>query len=196
MSSKEEKFLIEESIKGNDRAFEILMKSYEKKVFGLAYNFSNSLEDAKDIFQETFIKVYKNLSSFRGESSLSTWIYRIAANVCLSKYRQKKSNFLFLRFDNFRDNDNKEEIQIADYNCRIESKYAREEIVEKIKNIANKLPPRQKMAFCLRFYEDLKLTEIAKIMDISEGAAKRYLHNSIKKIKAEIEKIGVKEFYD
>jgi|YNPMSStandDraft_2_1061718.scaffolds.fasta_scaffold00058_24 RNA polymerase sigma-70 factor (ECF subfamily) len=195
MNISEEKILIAETLNGNNRAFEILMRAYEKKVFGLAFNFTNSPEEAKDILQDTFIRAYKNLSSFRGESSFSTWIYRIATNVCLTKYREKKYNLNFLRFNNEFSSDEKEENQIIDLNANLDHNLMKEEILGKIKAISEKLPPRQKIAFYLRFYEDMKISEIAKSMNITEGAAKRYIHNSINKIKKEIEKIGVKEFY-
>ena len=86
-----EKLLIEKSIQGDSESFEKLIFSCEKKVYNIALKMLGNEADAYDAAQDTFIKVYKNLENFKGNSSFSTWVYRIASNVCLDIIRKNKN---------------------------------------------------------------------------------------------------------
>ncbi len=78
--------------KGKDtKAFEELIKRYEKKIYNLSYRIMGNREDAKDMLQETFLQVFRKLSGFKGDSAFSTWLYRIAVNTCLMKKRKEKN---------------------------------------------------------------------------------------------------------
>ena len=97
MSSENEEIqLIEEAKKGDLAAFEKLILSYEKMIYNYCLRMTNSREDAEDLTQEVFIRLYKSLKRFRGRSKFSTYVYRIAHNICIDHYRKSKVGIIFL----------------------------------------------------------------------------------------------------
>lgn len=100
-----EKHLIRQAKKGDVLAFENLISGYEKKVYNTVYRFFNNVEDAMDITQEIFIKVFTSLYGFRENSSFSTWLYRIAVNTCIDFLRKKKEDMLPIKEDGVYDSD-------------------------------------------------------------------------------------------
>jgi RNA polymerase sigma-70 factor (ECF subfamily) len=133
-------------------------------------------EDAKDLTQEAFIKAYNSLGSFRGESGLYTWIYRIAVNLAINfKTRSKIS--LFKSIDDTQrtyDGDSPADNILKD------------ELVNNIDASVKKLPERQRMVFVLRYYEEKPYSEISEILGISEGAAKANYHHAVNKLKNDL----------
>lgn len=136
-----------------------------------------SHEDANDLLQQVFIKVWKFLPNFRGDSKLYTWIYRIAINETITFLKQNRSvyglSFDFLRrhSNDFVDDPsfNGDELQFA----------LHKEIL--------KLPPKQRAVFTLRYFQEMKYEEISKILDTSEGALKASYHHAYLKIKKNLE---------
>jgi RNA polymerase sigma-70 factor (ECF subfamily) len=173
--------LIKLAQQGNKRAFEQLIFKYDKHVLNIAYSFKNSADDAKDIYQEVFIRVYNGIKNFRFDSEFSTWLYRIATNVCITyKSRSKKD-----MFDSIDTELNNSEEKYSDY---IPSEHKTDELLLKnetkkiIEQALNTLPEQQKLAFTMKYYNEYKIKEIAEIMNCNEGTIKRYLFNATHKL--------------
>src|SRR5690606_15379813 len=130
-------------------------------------------EDADDILQNTFLKAYKNIRKFKGESTLFTWLYRIATNESLNFLENKKRHYFF---------------SIEDHQKAMEdhldnSPYiSGDEIQKRLQKILLKLPEKQRLVFNLKYYEDLSYEEISGITNTSIGALKSSFHHAVKKI--------------
>lgn len=178
--------LIINANKGDVLALEELIYRYDKMVLRLAMKYTGDSDDAKDIYQEVFIRVYKSLSSFQFKSEFSTWLFRITSNVCISfKRKYKKQNYLSLN-----DEENTgyistitEDEVLAPDNVFVNSEHG-----EKINNALNTLSPNQKMSFLLKHYEGYKIREIAEMMNCKEGTIKKYLFEAVRKLKTQLEK--------
>lgn len=158
--------LIDKAKNGNEGAFKILVNKYYPRVYASLFSFTKSKEDSEDLTQQTFIKVWQQLDSFRGDSAFFTWVYRIAINlaknfVVSSNYKKQKSNIsmenINLDFGSF---DNIEEVIIHD------------ESIEKISNFVNTLPESLKTAFTLRESEGKSYEEISVITETPIGTVR------------------------
>ena len=158
--------LIDKAKNGNEGAFKILVNKYYPRVYASLFSFTKSKEDSEDLTQQTFIKVWQQLDSFRGDSAFFTWLYRIAINlaknfVVSSNYKKQKSNIsmenINLDFGSF---DNIEEVIIHD------------ESIEKISNFVNTLPESLKTAFTLRESEGKSYEEISDITETPIGTVR------------------------
>lgn len=182
--------LIQKVQKGDAQAFEELVYRYDEKVLNMALSFRNSADDAKDIYQEVFIRAFKGLKNFKFKSEFSTWLYRITSNVCIS-YNDKKNRTNHDSIDK-RIDDGEDSATFADLiegTEKTDSKVIGSEIGSKIKAALDTLPSQQKLAFTLKFYEELKIKEIAEIMNCAEGTVKRYLFNATNKMKNHLKRI-------
>ena len=130
-------------------------------------------DDADDLVQEVFIKVWKYLDNFRGDSQLYTWIYRIATNECLSFLAKKKKRFFLPIVD--------VEKELSNY---IDSgtNLSGDEIHLKLQKALLKLPDKQRLVFNMKYYDDMKYEDIAEITETSVGALKASYHHAVKKI--------------
>lgn len=132
-----------------------------------------SHDDADDVTQETFVKVWKNLNGFKAESQLFTWIYRIATNEALSFLRKKRNRF-FLPLVNV---ENKLSRSLVDDNF-----FTGDEIQLKLQKAILKLPEKQRVVFNMKYYDELKYEEMSEITGTSVGALKASYHHAVKKI--------------
>lgn len=162
--------LIYNILAGNKDAFKELMEKYQAKVFSTAMGFVHSKEDAEDITQEVFIKVYQSLSTFKGEAAFSTWLYRITVNHSLLFINRNKKNRLLVSLENIFNKPNNE-------NTPLESLEIKERD-ERIKKAIDSLPDSQRAAFVLSKYEELNQKEIAAILNKSEGAVEQLLQRA------------------
>ena len=168
---------------GNVDAFDQLVQRYDRKVFSLAASYVHSSDDAKDIFQEVFLRVYKALPKFESRSEFSTWLFRIATNVCLShRSRSKRQRHQGLR-------DEGEEEDGVSHGVAPESTDNVGETVEQaefhghIKEALARLSPRQRLVFLLKYYEEFKVREIAEMTALSEGSVKKYLFEATNRMR-------------
>ncbi len=177
--------LIINANKGDLLSLEELIYRYDKMVLRLAMRYTGDSDDAKDIYQEVFVRVYKSLASFQFKSEFSTWLFRITSNVCISfKRKYIKVNHLSLNDDNnsayistIPDND-----ALSPDNLVVNS-----ESSDKINKALNTLSPNQKMSFLLKHYEGYKIREIAEMMNCKEGTIKKYLFEAVRKLKMQLE---------
>jgi RNA polymerase sigma-70 factor, ECF subfamily len=175
--------LILKAQEGNNFAFEELVCRYDRHVLSLAMKYSKDRDDAMDIYQDVFIRVYKSLNNFRFQSEFSTWLFRITTNVCLTyKSKQKKREVLSLSFTDDEQNAPLMNLK-AEETDHPDSAVIDNEISSNIGLAINALTPKQKLCFTLKHLEGYKLREIAVMMDCKEGTVKKYLFDAIRKIR-------------
>ena len=171
----EEKEILEKVLnpETRDYGFNLLVRHYQERVYFLVRKMVIDHEDANDLTQDVFIKVYNNIDKFRKESELFTWIYRIATNECLSFLRKKKIR-KFLPWG-----ENTESLaEQVDRSPLISG----DEIQRRLQKAILKLPEKQRLVFNLRYYEEMKFEDISKITGTSVGALKASYHLAVKKI--------------
>src|SRR6516162_4303944 len=170
--------LIREAQRGNHAAFEELVRQYDGPVLRLAYHMTRSEQDAQDIFQEAFLKAYKNVGSFRFECSFYTWIYRIVTNLCLDHLRKRQ-----VRKEDapVATDASGEEYSVLDHvpdgrpGANPERDLMRRQLGERINCALDKLTPRERMVFELKHYHGLKLRTVGEILNTTEETAKNTL---------------------
>jgi RNA polymerase sigma-70 factor (ECF subfamily) len=165
--------LVNEFKNGNTSAFDEIVKRYQRKVYTLARRILGNHEDADDIAQEVFIKLFYSLNDFKGESSLFTWIYRITVNECKSFLRKKKIRE-FVQID--------EVANLLKFGQTPDQELFEKEERNLIERAVEKLPTKQRMIFVMRFFEDLDYQEIAKILNKPIGTLKANYFHAVKKI--------------
>jgi len=166
--------IIESIQSGNTKAFSILVERYQEMVFRTAIGFIHNKEDAEDLTQEIFVKVYQSLGSFMGKSEFSTWIYRITVNTALNCVRRKKIE----RFFDFSDEQLQPVLHQQESADNPEQTMINDESDKLISNAIDKLSQKQKTAFVLSRYEELSQKEIAAIMQTTEGAVEQHLQRA------------------
>jgi RNA polymerase sigma-70 factor, ECF subfamily len=159
---------------GNEASFNDLVRRYQEKVYWIAHRFVNNHDQADDIVQEVFIKVYRALHDFRGESSVYTWLYRITVNVSLNALRKQRVKD-FLRIDELFELPGEE-------SERPDERYEKVEQQQLIEEAIQLLPEKQKSVFILRYYEELPYEDISKILKTSTGGLKANYFHAVKKI--------------
>ncbi len=165
-------FLIKKAVSGNTDAFEELIKNYEKIVYNIAYKMLNNSEDAKDISQEVFIKIYRNLSKFDGKSLFSTWVYRITMNTCIDELRKRKGKEVYSMDEDIEKEESSIKKQFVDEKGTPEDFYISREKQQEIINSINMLKDEHKQIIILRDINGFEYTQIAQILGISLGTVK------------------------
>lgn len=165
--------------KTQEAGFKTLIKDYQQPLYWHIRKIVFDHEDADDVLQNTYIKVFKNIKSFRGDSKLSTWMYRIASNEALTFIKQK-SRKMGLSINEY--NENKIN------NLEADVYFEGDAIAQKLQLALAKLPEKQRLVFNLKYFEELKYSDIAEILETSIGGLKASYHHAVKKIKHELEK--------
>lgn len=153
--------------------FNMLVRTYQQRVYWHIRKMVIDHDDADDLTQEVFIKIHRYIDTFREDSQLFTWIYRIATNECLSFLNKKKKRFF---------------LPIADVTAELSGKLdsaahlSGDEIQVKLQKALLKLPEKQRLVFNMKYFDDLPYEEIAKITETSVGALKASYHHAVKKI--------------
>jgi RNA polymerase sigma-70 factor, ECF subfamily len=167
---------------GNHFAFEQLVRAYDQSVLRVALRITGSESDAQDVHQEAFLKIYRKLDGFRFECAFSTWVYRIATNVCLDHLRRKRTraedspiesnvdNFLSYVSDDKPVNNPEQQLL-----CQ--------ELGAHIARALRRLTPRERLVFELKHFEGLKLQQVSEILDCSEPVVKTSLFRATKKLR-------------
>lgn len=157
--------------------FNMLVRSYQQQVYWHVRRIVIDHDDANDVVQNTFIKVWKGLADFREDSRLFTWMYRIATNESLSFLKKKKNNF-FMRWDDV-------ECKLA--NSIEEDHYFKgDEIQKKLQKAILGLPRKQRIVFNMKYYDELTYEEMSEILGTSVGALKASYHFAVKKIESHL----------
>lgn len=172
--------LVKKSMQGDNQAFDELVLLYQNKVYALAFRYMGNEDDAYDMAQEAFIKAYRSLRSFKGESSFSTWIYRIATNVCLDEIRRRKRRVTPLSLDEPLATLDGEEVEreIADESLSADRVYEQKEFTETVQMLLDEMKPEHKTAIVLRDMMELSYEEIASVLNCSIGTVKSRINRA------------------
>ncbi|MEW5766907.1 MAG: sigma-70 family RNA polymerase sigma factor [bacterium] len=170
--------LVNQSQAGNPSAFSELVRRYETRIYSLAYNMMGSFEEAEDVLQETFLRVYKSLDGFRGEAGFSTWLYRIATNVCLGRLRKKEPQVSASLDELIATEEGEVPRQIEDWSKNPEEVFLSKEFKSVLSQTITDLPEGYREVLVLRDIEDLKTQEVARILHLSIPAVKSRLHRA------------------
>ncbi len=178
--------LVSRAQNGDADAFERLVERYDRRVLSLAFSFTRNSDDAKDIYQETLIRAFNSIKKFQMKSEFSTWLYRIASNVCISfKYRQKKNMDMFTQ--NFRkDEEGIDPEPTAIVSDSVEGDYMRAELAKQIESALGTLSPMQRMVFTMKHYEGYLLREIASLTNCTEGTVKKHLYVAVRRLQEQL----------
>ena len=185
--------LIMQTQRGNMDAFEQLVQRYDKRVLTIAAGYVNSSDDAKDIYQEVFIRVYKGLSKFQYKSEFSTWLFRITTNVCLS-HRMRGRRHTHTSLDQEVNDEDGQPHALKETltdNTATDQQTHDAEISMRVEQALKTLSPRQKMVFSLKHYEGYKLKEIAEMMNCGEGTVKKYLFEATARLRKQLKDFAV-----
>lgn len=165
--------LITESVAGRREAFDVLVERHRRTVYQVCYRFVNNHEDASDLSQEAFVKAWRGLASFKGESAFSTWLYRIAVNLCLNRVSAKRPETEPIQTDRF------EDTSLEDPTAGI----ARDQRAAAVRRAIASLPDKQRATLILRAYHDLSHQQIADILGSSVGAVKANFFHALGNLK-------------
>lgn len=160
-----------------EQGFRVLIENYQVRVYGVIRKMVVIHEDADDVLQNTFIKAFRNIQGFKGDSSLFTWLYRIATNESLN-FLDKKKRHLFFPLEDHQ--------KVMEEYLDSSPYIGGDEIEKTLQKIILTLPEKQRLVFNLKYYEDLSYEEISKITDTSIGSLKASYHHATKKIESAI----------
>jgi RNA polymerase sigma-70 factor (ECF subfamily) len=162
-------------------AFRELVENHKQRLFNLAYDLLGNAQDAEDVSQEAFIKVFRSIADFRGEAQLSSWMHRIVVNLCLNRRRKKALSEMELR-ESFEDGEKHQPIPACDPAANPETMTEAELMRAHLRRALDQLSPQQRTVFILRHDEDMPLAEIGKMLKISEGTVKSQLFRALRKL--------------
>jgi RNA polymerase sigma-70 factor (ECF subfamily) len=171
--------------KGDPMAFEQLVNRYDQQVLAIALSYTNHSDDAKDVYQEVFIRVYRALPGFRFESKFSTWLHKITTNVCLT-FKSRNRRHTHLSIDQGIEQDDGSSYALSDVladDSTPDRQILNSEISEQVQEAIKSLSPQQKMVFSLKHFQGYKLREIAQMMDCAEGTVKKHLFVAHEKLR-------------
>src|SRR5580698_6690627 len=175
MTVSDEQYLVQKIQRGDRESFEQLMDAYETRVYILALRFTGSVPDAEDVTLEIFHGIYKSIGRFRGNSSLGTWIYRIAMNNCLEFRRKRRLDVV--PYD--------EELSLATTNWRHDpvQSASRQELSEKVEAAINSLSPLHRDVIVLHELQGLTYQEVAATLNVPVGTVKSRLSNAFRRLR-------------
>lgn len=175
MTIKNDQYYITKVLEGDTSAFSILVERYKDLIYTLALRMIKNREEAEEVSQDTFIKVYKSLSKFKGDSKFSTWIYKVTYNTCLDRLKKLKRTQNTVAINEFTEHEVK----------TLDSALATLEIKERkeaIQKCINMLPSNDSFLLTLYYFEEQSLDEIAKIVNLKPNNVKIKLYRSRKKL--------------
>jgi len=162
-----------------EQAFKTLLTLYKERLYWHIRNIVKSHDDADDVLQNTFIKIYKNINNFKGDSKLFSWMYRIATNESIT-FINKNAKRLQIT--------NEDVQQIAINNLTSDVYFEGDAIQLKLQQAIATLPQKQQLVFNMKYFEDIKYKDMSAILETSEGALKASYHIAVKKIESYLTK--------
>jgi RNA polymerase sigma-70 factor (ECF subfamily) len=157
-----------------EKGFRALIQKYQQKLYWHIRRMVLNHDDADDVLQNTFIKVYRSLENFERKSSLFTWMYRIATNETLT-YLEKNKKYTYDALDDMTEHPAISKLKADPY-------FEGDELSLKLEEVMQQLPEKQRVVFQMRYYDEMPYKEIAEILQTSEGALKASYHHAMKKI--------------
>ncbi len=184
-----EKELVYRAKKGDDKAFEEIVKLYQKKICSTIYFMMKDDNKVEDIAQEVFIKVYRNINNFNEKSSLYTWIYRITMNAC---YDELKKDNKVIYFSSLVKDDEEKEIEFEDYSQNIDEQVSQSIEKSQLIKAIKSLQDEQKALIVLRDIRGFSYNEIADMLNLKLGTVKSKINRARISLKEVLEKQGFK----
>jgi RNA polymerase sigma-70 factor (ECF subfamily) len=175
MTNNNDQLYIAKVINGDTNSFAYLVDSYKDMVYSLAYKMTKNKEESEEISQDTFIKAYKNLNKFKGESKFSTWLYRIAYHTCLDQIKKNKNNNTTFEIHEVTLN----QIQSADDILQGIERRERAKIMDEC---LLRLPEEERSILWMFYYDELSLKEIIEVTSLTEANVKVKLHRARKRL--------------
>jgi len=163
--------IVERYLAGDMTAFDELMIRYERQIYRVCYRFVNNRDDAMDLAQEVFIKAFQHLPNFRRESSMKTWLYRIAMNHCINHVKKNSREFVQITEN------------VGSTRASIHSEMEEREKREQFRSLVKKLPPKQKAILEMRIHEQLSYEEIATMSGRSISTIKASVFFALEKLR-------------
>jgi RNA polymerase sigma-70 factor (ECF subfamily) len=171
---EEEKALIQACQRGEEKAYWTLVERYQNRAYWAAYNFVRNREDAQDIVQEAFVRVYKNIQRFHLDKTFETWLYRIVVNLAIDALRKRK----------IQKNQSVEELPEVESTESADHSLEREESSQQIYKVLDQLPEKYRQILTLRDLEGLSSKQISEILGYNHATIRWYLHIARKMFKA------------
>ncbi len=181
-----EQVLVDRFCGGDHTAFHELVGQYKKKIYFLAYDITGDHQEAEDISQEVFIKMFRSLKNFRRDAKMSSWLYQITVNASIDSLR-KKSSKPKRSIDEFEQISIQEQLlggTVQSLDPQRSAEFS--QIQNHISKALQKISPKERTVFVMRHYNDLKLNEIAEILNVTIGTVKSLLFRAIKKLRKEL----------
>lgn len=175
MTIEKDQYHINQVLEGNTNAFTVLIDQYKDLVFTLALRMLKNREEAEEVSQDTFIKIFKSLQKFKGDSKFSTWIYKVTYNTCLDRLKKNKRQQQVVTIDEFT------EKHVKTIDNALEN-LVEEEKKQAIQECINLLPSEDGFLLTLYYFEEQSLAEISKIVGISANHVKVKLYRSRQKL--------------
>jgi RNA polymerase sigma-70 factor (ECF subfamily) len=169
----DDRVLIQAFLGGNRDAFDVIVERHRKQVYQLCYRFLGNHEDASDLTQDVFVRAFKGLHSFKGDSQLGTWLYRVGVNVCLNRVALKTPKLETIEPEQHVDQRNPDAHELV----------ARGERAIVVRRAIAKLPPKQRATLVLRIYQEMSHEEIAAVLGSSVGAVKANFFHALGNLK-------------
>jgi len=181
MDKKSDRFYIDNILKGDVQAFSYLVDKYKDMVFTLSFRILKNRENAEEVAQDSFVKVYQNLKKFKSKSKFSTWLYRIVYNTAISRVRVKQKPTMLIDDQNY--------FEIEDKNQNVSKSFDIENNKMILQRLMNKLDENDRALITLYYLDECKISEIAEITGINNSNIKVKLHRTRKKMQEELHKI-------
>jgi RNA polymerase sigma-70 factor (ECF subfamily) len=182
----DEHALIRAAQGGDQDAFEQLVRSYDQTVLRMAFNVLRSQEDARDIYQEAFLRVYRNLRNFRFDCSFSTWLYRIVANLCLDQIRRRRVRKEESASVETRSGEVDRFQFVVEERANVDPQrqFMSAQLSDRIQEVLQQLTPRERLVFEMRHYQGMRLRAIGESLGVTEEAAKNCLFRATQKMRS------------
>lgn len=186
-----EKELITKAQNGDQFAFEQLIYNYDRAVLSIAMRYARDNDDAKDIYQEVFIRVYRGLKKFEFRSEFSTWLFRITTNVCITYKTRKKEKIMVSLQNEFEDEQTGyDSVNLISEERSPEDQTLGNDLQSLIGEAVDSLSAKQKMTFVLKHYEGYKIREIAEMLNCKEGTVKKYLFDAVNNLRKKLKPLN------
>jgi len=173
-----EKRLVELSVSGDVEAFETLIQSHQKKVYNIALRMTKNPEDAQELAQDALVRAFTSIKKFRGDSSFSTWLYRITINVCTDFLRKRNKAVLISMEQGAAANDNGQAMQIPEETPGPEELAEKAQLKELLRDAMDSLSDEHRQVLILRDMMDLSYKEIADTLNVNEGTVKSRINRA------------------
>jgi RNA polymerase sigma-70 factor (ECF subfamily) len=179
MNRERERELVMKARDGDEYAYQQLVETHVRRVYSLALKYTGRHQDADDVAQDAFIRAYKSLDSFKGDSAFGTWVYRIAVNCCLT-LKRKQSKWGESLDEEFASHI--EDKSALDNERITQSRQTKELVSEAMQ----KLSPQQRAIFVMKYLQQKTIREIASVLDCAEGTVKQQLFRAVRKMRNQL----------